>query len=147
MCTVSLWTETRGWCSCRFTFVSRPPQKQTTRTDYTPSKPVVTPMPLAPTPPPPGPARLPTPPLPPPAVEPTKPPAGSSTISRQNSTTSSDNGSVAMRDQNSQRPAAGTRESNASSDLSVKTQKTELYCVFNPKKFPCTLLESLFEIS
>ncbi|XP_026218476.1 epidermal growth factor receptor kinase substrate 8a isoform X3 [Anabas testudineus] len=79
-------------------------QKQTTKTDYIPSKPVVTPMPPAPTPPPPAPNRLPTPPLPPPAAE-----AGSSTISRQNSSTSSDNGSIAIRDQNHQRPAAGTR--------------------------------------
>uniref|UniRef100_A0A7N6A0M7 Epidermal growth factor receptor kinase substrate 8-like protein 1 n=1 Tax=Anabas testudineus TaxID=64144 RepID=A0A7N6A0M7_ANATE len=80
---------------------------QTTKTDYIPSKPVVTPMPPAPTPPPPAPNRLPTPPLPPPAAE-----AGSSTISRQNSSTSSDNGSIAIRDQNHQRPAAGTRESD-----------------------------------
>ncbi|KAK2882795.1 epidermal growth factor receptor kinase substrate 8a isoform X2 [Channa argus] len=84
-------------------------QKQTTKTDYIPTKQVVTPMPPAPTPPPPAPARLPTPPLPPPATEPAKPAAGSSTISRQNSTTSSDNGSVAMRNQSSQRPAPGNR--------------------------------------
>uniref|UniRef100_A0A7N6F8A6 Epidermal growth factor receptor kinase substrate 8-like protein 1 n=1 Tax=Anabas testudineus TaxID=64144 RepID=A0A7N6F8A6_ANATE len=49
----------------------------------------ITPMPPAPTPPPPAPNRLPTPPLPPPAAE-----AGSSTISRQNSSTSSDNGTA-----------------------------------------------------
>ncbi|XP_040008463.1 epidermal growth factor receptor kinase substrate 8a isoform X4 [Xiphias gladius] len=82
-------------------------QKQTTRTDYIPGKPLVTPMPLAPTPPPPAPARLPTPPLPPPA-------AGSiGTVSRQNSTASSDNGSVTMRDHGNQRPApANRRKSN-----------------------------------
>uniref|UniRef100_A0AAQ4REE9 Epidermal growth factor receptor kinase substrate 8-like protein 1 n=1 Tax=Gasterosteus aculeatus aculeatus TaxID=481459 RepID=A0AAQ4REE9_GASAC len=56
-------------------------QKQTTRTDPVPDKPLVTPMPPPPTPPPPAPARLPTPPLPPPA-----------TVSRQNSTTSSESG-------------------------------------------------------
>ncbi|XP_026182739.1 epidermal growth factor receptor kinase substrate 8a [Mastacembelus armatus] len=72
-------------------------QKQTTRNDYIPSKPVATPIPPAPTPPPPAPARLPTPPLPPPAAEPAKPVGGSSAVSRQNSTTSSDNGSVATR--------------------------------------------------
>ncbi|XP_040885685.1 epidermal growth factor receptor kinase substrate 8a isoform X4 [Toxotes jaculatrix] len=89
-------------------------QKQTTRSDYIPSKPAANPMPLAPTPPPPAPARLPTPPLPPPAAEPTKQAAGSSsTVSRQNSTTSSDNGSVAMREHNSQRPApVNRRKSN-----------------------------------
>uniref|UniRef100_A0AAX7SV87 Epidermal growth factor receptor kinase substrate 8-like protein 1 n=1 Tax=Astatotilapia calliptera TaxID=8154 RepID=A0AAX7SV87_ASTCA len=53
---------------------------------------------------------VPTPPLPPPAAEPTKLAAGSSTVSRQNSNASSDMGSVAMREQNSQKPAvaAGT---------------------------------------
>ncbi|XP_071358825.1 epidermal growth factor receptor kinase substrate 8a isoform X2 [Trachinotus anak] len=85
-------------------------QKQTTRTDYIPTKPVATPMPPAPTPPLPAPARLPTPPLPPPAAEPAKPAAASSsTVSRQNSSTSSDNGSVAMRDHTNQRPAAFNR--------------------------------------
>ncbi|XP_018530407.2 LOW QUALITY PROTEIN: epidermal growth factor receptor kinase substrate 8a [Lates calcarifer] len=92
-------------------------QKQTTRTDpqYVPSKPAATPMPPAPTPPPPAPARLPTPPLPPPAVEPAKPAAASSSnaVSRQNSNTSSDNGSVAMRDHSSQKPApVNRRKSN-----------------------------------
>uniref|UniRef100_A0A671WTS2 EGFR pathway substrate 8a, signaling adaptor n=1 Tax=Sparus aurata TaxID=8175 RepID=A0A671WTS2_SPAAU len=82
---------------------------QTTRTDYVPSKPVVTPMPPAPTPPPPAPARLPTPPLPPPAPEPAKPAASSSTVNRQDSVTSSDNGSVAMRDHSNQRPAPFNR--------------------------------------
>ncbi|XP_029017563.1 epidermal growth factor receptor kinase substrate 8a isoform X13 [Betta splendens] len=72
-------------------------QKQTTRTDYVPSKPVVTQMPPAPTPPP-GPTGLPTPPLPPPAAEPAK---ACQPVSRQNSTTSSDNGS--------QRPAVVNR--------------------------------------
>uniref|UniRef100_A0A8P4K7A6 Epidermal growth factor receptor kinase substrate 8-like protein 1 n=1 Tax=Dicentrarchus labrax TaxID=13489 RepID=A0A8P4K7A6_DICLA len=82
---------------------------QTTRTDFIPSKPVATPMPPAPTPPPPAPARLPTPPLPPPPAEPARPTAASSAVSRQNSTTSSDNGSVAMRDHGNQRPAPGNR--------------------------------------
>ncbi|XP_029017555.1 epidermal growth factor receptor kinase substrate 8a isoform X4 [Betta splendens] len=72
-------------------------EKQTTRTDYVPSKPVVTQMPPAPTPPP-GPTGLPTPPLPPPAAEPAK---ACQPVSRQNSTTSSDNGS--------QRPAVVNR--------------------------------------
>ncbi|KAF7656110.1 hypothetical protein LDENG_00046310 [Lucifuga dentata] len=84
-------------------------QKQ--RTDYISSKPVVTPMPDAPTLPPPAPTRLPTPPLPPPAAEPNKPTASSSTISRQNSTTSSDNG-VAMRDHNQRPPPVNRRKSN-----------------------------------
>ncbi|XP_036977619.1 epidermal growth factor receptor kinase substrate 8a isoform X1 [Acanthopagrus latus] len=84
-------------------------QKQTTRTDYVSSKPVVTQMPPAPTPPPPAPARLPTPPLPPPAPEPAKPAASSSTVNRQDSVTSSDNGSVAMRDHSNQRPAPFNR--------------------------------------
>ncbi|XP_041819933.1 epidermal growth factor receptor kinase substrate 8a [Chelmon rostratus] len=84
-------------------------EKQTSRTDYIPSKPVVTPMPPAPTPPPLAPTRLPTPPLPPPAAEPAKPAACSGTVSRQNSTTSSDNGSVAMRDHSNQRPAPFNR--------------------------------------
>uniref|UniRef100_I3JKV8 Epidermal growth factor receptor kinase substrate 8-like protein 1 n=1 Tax=Oreochromis niloticus TaxID=8128 RepID=I3JKV8_ORENI len=49
-------------------------QKQTTRTEFVPSKPVATPMPPAPAPvpPAPAPARVPTPPLPPPAAEPAK---------------------------------------------------------------------------
>ncbi|KAK2859249.1 hypothetical protein Q5P01_003869 [Channa striata] len=88
-------------------------EKQTTRTDYIPAKPVVTPVPPAPTPPPPAPTRLPTPPLPPPAVEPAKLAAGSSTVSRQNSTTSSDNGSIATRDQSGHRSVpANRRKSN-----------------------------------
>lgn len=90
-------------------------QKQTTRTEFVPSKPVATPMPPAPAPvpPAPAPARVPTPPLPPPAAEPTKLAASSSTVSRQNSNASSDMGSVAMREQNSQKPAvaAGSRKS------------------------------------
>ncbi|XP_042259008.1 epidermal growth factor receptor kinase substrate 8a isoform X6 [Thunnus albacares] len=88
-------------------------QKQTTRTDFIPSKPAATPMPPAPMPPPPAPARLPTPPLPPPAAEPARPVTSSGSVSRQNSTTSSDNGSVAMRDHNNQRPApVNRRKSN-----------------------------------
>uniref|UniRef100_A0A8C9ZVA4 EGFR pathway substrate 8a, signaling adaptor n=1 Tax=Sander lucioperca TaxID=283035 RepID=A0A8C9ZVA4_SANLU len=88
---------------------------QTTRTDYIPSKPVATPMPPppAPTPPPPAPTRLPTPPLPPPAPEPARPATASSTISRQNSTTSSDMDSVAMREHSNQRPPpVNRRKSN-----------------------------------
>ncbi|XP_028249991.1 epidermal growth factor receptor kinase substrate 8a isoform X2 [Parambassis ranga] len=88
-------------------------QKQTTRTDFLPSKPTATPMPPAPMPPPPAPTRLPTPPLPPPASEPPKPAAvpgsSSSAISRQNSTTSSDTGGVPMRDHSSQKPAVASR--------------------------------------
>ncbi|XP_042259003.1 epidermal growth factor receptor kinase substrate 8a isoform X2 [Thunnus maccoyii] len=87
--------------------------EQTTRTDFIPSKPAATPMPPAPMPPPPAPARLPTPPLPPPAAEPARPVTSSGSVSRQNSTTSSDNGSVAMRDHNNQRPApVNRRKSN-----------------------------------
>ncbi|XP_067110441.1 LOW QUALITY PROTEIN: epidermal growth factor receptor kinase substrate 8a [Osmerus mordax] len=84
-------------------------EKQT-RTDHV-TKPAATPMPPAPAPPPPAPApapaRLPTPPLPPPAAEPPRPAA--STVSRQNSNTSSDNGSVTMRDHPNQRPPPGNR--------------------------------------
>ncbi|XP_053717643.1 epidermal growth factor receptor kinase substrate 8a isoform X3 [Synchiropus splendidus] len=89
-------------------------QKQTTRSDPFPAKPAATPMPPVPTPPPSGPARLPTPPLPPPAAEPVKQPNNSvSTISRQNSTTSSDVTSVAMRENNNPKPAlANRRKSN-----------------------------------
>ncbi|XP_053199956.1 epidermal growth factor receptor kinase substrate 8a isoform X3 [Scomber japonicus] len=86
-------------------------QKQTTRTDFIPSKPAAAPMPAAPSPPP-APARLPTPPLPPPVAEPPRPKASSSSVSRQNSSTSSDNGSVAMRDHSNQRPAISRRKSN-----------------------------------
>uniref|UniRef100_A0A8D0DB93 EGFR pathway substrate 8a, signaling adaptor n=1 Tax=Sander lucioperca TaxID=283035 RepID=A0A8D0DB93_SANLU len=88
---------------------------QVQMTDYIPSKPVATPMPPppAPTPPPPAPTRLPTPPLPPPAPEPARPATASSTISRQNSTTSSDMDSVAMREHSNQRPPpVNRRKSN-----------------------------------
>lgn len=69
-------------------------------------------MPLAPTLPPAAPAPLPTPPLPPPATEPARPAPGSATVSRQNSNTSSDTGSVAMRDHANQKPALANRESS-----------------------------------
>uniref|UniRef100_A0A3B4DD46 Epidermal growth factor receptor kinase substrate 8 n=1 Tax=Pygocentrus nattereri TaxID=42514 RepID=A0A3B4DD46_PYGNA len=82
------------------------------RTDYVP-KPVATAIPPAPTPPPPAPAlvQLPTPPLPPAAV----PPAAElqrsspSNVSRQNSSNSSDNGSVTMRDHQKERAAPTNR--------------------------------------
>ncbi|XP_072528770.1 epidermal growth factor receptor kinase substrate 8a isoform X3 [Salminus brasiliensis] len=85
-------------------------QKQ--RTDYVP-KPAATAIPPAPTPPPPAPAlvQLPTPPLPPAAV----PPAtdlqrnSPSNVSRQNSSNSSDNGSVTMRDHQKERAAPSNR--------------------------------------
>uniref|UniRef100_A0A8D3AFW8 Epidermal growth factor receptor kinase substrate 8-like protein 1 n=1 Tax=Scophthalmus maximus TaxID=52904 RepID=A0A8D3AFW8_SCOMX len=67
--------------------------------------PAPTPPPPAPTPPPPAPVRLPTPPLPPPAPEPAK------LVLRQHSITSSEQGSVAMRDHDNQRPAPFNRES------------------------------------
>uniref|UniRef100_A0A3P8UGZ4 EGFR pathway substrate 8a, signaling adaptor n=1 Tax=Amphiprion percula TaxID=161767 RepID=A0A3P8UGZ4_AMPPE len=79
-------------------------QKQTTRTDFLPSKPAATPMPPAPAPPP-APAMPPTPPLPPPAAEPTK-------ITRKNSNTSSDNSSVTLRENSGQKPAVSRRKSN-----------------------------------
>lgn len=91
-------------------------QKQTTKTDFVPNKPVVTPMPPVPMPPPPAPARLPTPPLPPPAAEPTRP-AADAVVSRQNSTASSENGSVTMREHHNQRPAPVNRESLHDSTL------------------------------
>ncbi|XP_034719583.1 epidermal growth factor receptor kinase substrate 8-like isoform X2 [Etheostoma cragini] len=92
--------------------------EQTTRTDYIPSKPLATPMPPAATSPPLAPSRLPTPPLPPPAPEPARPtpepprPAtGGGSVSRQNSTTSSDG--VAMREHGNQRPPpVNRRKSN-----------------------------------
>uniref|UniRef100_A0A667YUL1 EGFR pathway substrate 8a, signaling adaptor n=1 Tax=Myripristis murdjan TaxID=586833 RepID=A0A667YUL1_9TELE len=87
-------------------------QKQTSKTDFVPSKPAATPMPPVPMPPPPAPARLPTPPLPPPAAEFTKP-AADTVVSRQNSTASSENGSVTMREHANQRPApVNRRKSN-----------------------------------
>ncbi|XP_069375995.1 epidermal growth factor receptor kinase substrate 8a isoform X4 [Paralichthys olivaceus] len=91
-------------------------EKQTTRTDLIPGKAAATPMPPAPTPMPPAPTspplaptRLPTPPLPPPVAEPAKLSAGSSAVSRQNSTTSSSHGDVTMRDHDNQRPAPFNR--------------------------------------
>lgn len=65
-------------------------------------------MPPGPTPAPPAPARLPTPPLPPPATD----PPNHSAVSRQDSSTSSEAGSVAMRERGHQRPAAVSRESS-----------------------------------
>ncbi|XP_054862428.1 epidermal growth factor receptor kinase substrate 8a isoform X3 [Amphiprion ocellaris] len=79
-------------------------EKQTTRTDFLPSKPAATPMPPAPAPPP-APAMPPMPPLPPPAAEPTK-------ITRKNSNTSSDNSSVTLRENSGQKPAVSRRKSN-----------------------------------
>ncbi|XP_034019809.1 LOW QUALITY PROTEIN: epidermal growth factor receptor kinase substrate 8a [Thalassophryne amazonica] len=67
-------------------------EKQTTRTEILPGKPVATPTP--PTPPSPAPTRLPTAAAPPPASE----PANSTAVSRHNSVTSSDNGGVAARE-------------------------------------------------
>uniref|UniRef100_A0A3P8UVJ7 EGFR pathway substrate 8a, signaling adaptor n=1 Tax=Cynoglossus semilaevis TaxID=244447 RepID=A0A3P8UVJ7_CYNSE len=68
---------------------------QVRETDLIQSRAATTPT----SPSPPAPARLPTPPLPPPAAEPAKPTAGgNSAISRQNSSTSSDQGTVTMRD-------------------------------------------------
>ncbi|XP_030623531.1 epidermal growth factor receptor kinase substrate 8a [Chanos chanos] len=89
-------------------------QKQ--KTDYVP-KPVVTPIPPAPTPPPPAPApaRLPTPPAPPTSVPPPADPqrVSPSNVSRQNSSNSSDNGSITMREHQKDRPApANRRKSN-----------------------------------
>ncbi|XP_022077768.2 epidermal growth factor receptor kinase substrate 8a isoform X2 [Acanthochromis polyacanthus] len=77
-------------------------EKQTTRTDFLPSKPAATPMPPAP---PPAPAMPPSPPLPPPATDHAK-------IIRKNSNTSSDNSSVAMRENSGQKPAVSRRKSN-----------------------------------
>ncbi|CAN9508335.1 unnamed protein product [Ophioblennius macclurei] len=100
-------------------------QKQTTRTDFIPGKSTATPMPPPPTPPTaatavpsPAPSRLPTPPLPPPAAEPVKPPSAhtsastSAVMTRQSSVTSGDGAGVALREQNTQKPAAGRRKSN-----------------------------------
>uniref|UniRef100_A0A667ZF52 Epidermal growth factor receptor kinase substrate 8-like protein 1 n=1 Tax=Myripristis murdjan TaxID=586833 RepID=A0A667ZF52_9TELE len=89
-----------------------PIYSHTIQTDFVPSKPAATPMPPVPMPPPPAPARLPTPPLPPPAAEFTKP-AADTVVSRQNSTASSENGSVTMREHANQRPApVNRRKSN-----------------------------------
>ncbi|XP_036433004.1 epidermal growth factor receptor kinase substrate 8a [Colossoma macropomum] len=85
-------------------------QKQ--RTDYVP-KPVTTAIPPAPTPPPPAPAlvQLPTPPLPPAAVPLAAEPQRNSpsNVSRQNSSNSSDNGSVTMREHQKERAAPTNR--------------------------------------
>uniref|UniRef100_A0A8C6UYG7 Epidermal growth factor receptor kinase substrate 8-like protein 1 n=1 Tax=Neogobius melanostomus TaxID=47308 RepID=A0A8C6UYG7_9GOBI len=82
------------------------------------SKSVVTPIPptpttpTSPTSPPPVPANLPAPPVPPPTTEGIKPSSCSSTVSRHNSTTSSEN--VTMRDhsQAQQAATANRRKSN-----------------------------------
>ncbi|XP_061815672.1 epidermal growth factor receptor kinase substrate 8a isoform X1 [Nerophis lumbriciformis] len=80
-------------------------EKQTTKTDHLSSKPAATPMPSAPTPPPPDLAMLPTPPLPPPpAIEAAKPAI--------DSTTSSEDGSVAVRDHRNKSVLANRRKSN-----------------------------------
>ncbi|XP_068162612.1 epidermal growth factor receptor kinase substrate 8a isoform X3 [Antennarius striatus] len=81
-------------------------EKQT-RSDHAPSKPVVTSMPPTPTRTPPAPTGLPTPPMPPPAADPTQPPPGSSAVSRQSSSASSDNGSTG----NQRPPNANRRKS------------------------------------
>ncbi|XP_064174912.1 epidermal growth factor receptor kinase substrate 8a isoform X3 [Anguilla rostrata] len=90
-------------------------QKQ--RSDYVP-KPTGGPMPPAPMPPPapapaPAPVRLPTPPLPPAGTPPSGDPRASPTnVSRQNSSTSSDAGSVTMRDQRERPAPVNRRKSN-----------------------------------
>ncbi|KAJ8373476.1 hypothetical protein SKAU_G00040560 [Synaphobranchus kaupii] len=90
-------------------------QKQ--RSDYVP-KPMGSPMPPAPMPPPapaPAPVRLPTPPLPPAATPPSaaEPWASPTNVSRQNSSNSSDAGSVTMREHQKERPApVNRRKSN-----------------------------------
>ncbi|XP_031438285.1 epidermal growth factor receptor kinase substrate 8a isoform X4 [Clupea harengus] len=93
-------------------------QKQ--RTDYVP-KPAVTPVPPAPAPPPPAPApmRLPTPPLPPAAPPPNcEPPRLPPTnLSRQESTNSSENGSVTMREQQKERPPFNNRRKSNMEDV------------------------------
>ncbi|XP_077957001.1 epidermal growth factor receptor kinase substrate 8a isoform X3 [Gasterosteus aculeatus] len=109
-------------------------EKQTTRTDPVPDKPLVTPMPPPPTPPPPAPARLPTPPLPPPA-----------TVSRQNSTTSSESGGVAMRDhrgqkdqkdQKDQRPPPVTRRKSNMEEVQDELMHRLTLGRSAQKKFP-----------
>lgn len=85
-------------------------QKQNTRADHIPGKPVVTPVPPTPTSPPPAPIGLPTPPVPPPQKDTPKPTSCSSTVSRHNSTTSSD--SVTMREHNTQAAPVNRRKSN-----------------------------------
>ncbi|XP_066523319.1 epidermal growth factor receptor kinase substrate 8a isoform X2 [Hoplias malabaricus] len=84
-------------------------QKQ--RTDYVP-KPVATAIPPALTPPPPAPAlvQLPTPPLPPAASEPQR--NSPSNMSRQNSSNSSDNGSITLREQKERAAPTNRRKSN-----------------------------------
>ncbi|XP_031438289.1 epidermal growth factor receptor kinase substrate 8a isoform X7 [Clupea harengus] len=90
------------------------------RTDYVP-KPAVTPVPPAPAPPPPAPApmRLPTPPLPPAAPPPNcEPPRLPPTnLSRQESTNSSENGSVTMREQQKERPPFNNRRKSNMEDV------------------------------
>ncbi|KAM7378620.1 hypothetical protein PAMA_013500 [Pampus argenteus] len=122
-------------------------QKQTTRTDFIPSKPAATSIPPAPTPPPPAPARLPTPPLPPPAAEPTRPVTSSSSVSRQNSTTSSDNGSVAMRDHNNQRPAPVNRRKSNMEEVQDELMHRLTLGRSAQKKFPGPSRSSLPSVS
>ncbi|XP_028809600.1 epidermal growth factor receptor kinase substrate 8a isoform X3 [Denticeps clupeoides] len=86
------------------------------RTDYVP-KPMANPIPPAPTPPPavPAPVRLPTPPLPPMAAPPPADPqrASPTHMSGQNSSNSSENGSVTMREHQKERPPpVNRRKSN-----------------------------------
>ncbi|XP_062238279.1 epidermal growth factor receptor kinase substrate 8a isoform X2 [Platichthys flesus] len=109
-------------------------EKQTTRTDLVPGKTAATPMPPAPTPPPPAPARLPTPPLPPPAPEPAKPSAGSSAVSRQSSSASSDH--VTMRDHDNQRPAPFNRRKSNMEDVQDELMHRLTLGRSAQKKFP-----------
>ncbi|KAG7454494.1 hypothetical protein MATL_G00260300 [Megalops atlanticus] len=101
-------------------------QKQ--RTDYVP-KSIATPMPAAPMPPPapapapvPAPVRLPTPPLPPAAAAPAGEQRGSpSSVSRQNSSASSETGSVTMREH--QRPAPVNRRKSNMEEVQDELQQ------------------------
>ncbi|XP_061085229.1 epidermal growth factor receptor kinase substrate 8a [Conger conger] len=84
-------------------------QKQ--RSDYVPKPAAMPPAPIPPPAPAPAaaPTRLPTPPLPPAATPPAASPAS---VSRQNSSTSSEAGSVTMRDQRERAAPANRRKSN-----------------------------------
>ncbi|KAJ8411140.1 hypothetical protein AAFF_G00171460 [Aldrovandia affinis] len=93
--------------------------------DYAP-KPTVSPTPSSPMPrPAPDPVRLPTPPLPPAAApSPAEPRASPPTnVSRQNSSASSEAGSVTMRDPQRERPAPGNRRKSNMEEVHDELQQ------------------------
>ncbi|XP_035474680.2 epidermal growth factor receptor kinase substrate 8a isoform X1 [Scophthalmus maximus] len=103
--------------------------------------PAPTPPPPAPTPPPPAPVRLPTPPLPPPAPEPAK------LVLRQHSITSSEQGSVAMRDHDNQRPAPFNRRKSNMEEVQDELMHRLTLGRSTQKKFPVPSRSGLPSVS